>query len=93
MAIEKYDVDEQAIDELINSVDYDLKFPEDVDAKQKAARLDPLNYNLVEDADEDCLIGECDHFCGYPTQFDLERLTARGFGAAVERYENGMTAV
>jgi len=92
MAIEKYD-DEKAIDELINSVDYDLKFPEDVDAKQKAARLDPLNYNLVADADADCLTGDCDHFCGYPTQYDLERMVARGYATEVENYENGVTTL
>ena len=53
----------------------------------------PLNYNLVADADRDCLFGECDHFCGEPTQYDLERLEANGYGDDVDAYERGVRLV
>ena len=48
----------------------------------------PLNYNLIEDATVECLFGECDHFCGEPTEYDLERLERRGFSEAVDAYEH-----
>ena len=47
-------------------------------------------YNLVEDADKECLDGECEHFCGEPTQDDLDRLESRGLGHLVEAYENNL---
>lgn len=52
--------------------------------------LDTDTYNLVADADADCLAGDCDHFCGEPTEADLDRLTARGYGHLVEAYENNL---
>jgi len=90
--IDEYD-DETFIDALLESVDYDTDFPKDVEAEAKLAELDPNSYNLVADADEDCLVGECDHFCGEPTELDLRRMEARGFGSAVEAYENGLTRI
>jgi hypothetical protein len=47
-------------------------------------------YNLPADADADCLTGDCEHFCGEPTQADLDRFYARGLGHLVEAYENGI---
>jgi len=49
---------------------------------------DPSCYNLIEEATAECLNGECDHFCGEPTQFDLERLEKRGLTEIVDAYES-----
>ena len=53
----------------------------------------PFNYNLVENPTVECLNGECDHFCGEPTQYDLERMERLGFADAVEAYESGQRLV
>jgi hypothetical protein len=50
----------------------------------------PLCYNLIEEATADCLSGTCDHSCGEPTQFDLERLEQRGLTDIVDAYENNL---
>jgi len=51
---------------------------------------DETVYNLVLNADMDCLNGECDHFCGEPTQADLDRLERLGYSHLVEAYENNI---
>jgi len=51
---------------------------------------DDTAYNLVANPTRECLDGDCDHFCGEPTQADLDRLTARGYGHLVEAYENNL---
>jgi hypothetical protein len=38
----------------------------------QSAKADPV-YNLVEDATEECLTGDCEHFCGEPTEDDKDR--------------------
>jgi hypothetical protein len=55
-----------------------------------AEEPDGTMYNLVADADADCLAGDCDHFCGEPTQADLDRLYDRGLGHLVDAYENNI---
>ena len=50
----------------------------------------PLNYNLIEDATAECLSGDCEHYCGEPTQYDLERMEKNGKADLVEAYENNV---
>jgi hypothetical protein len=57
------------------------------DLYNQSAKADPV-YNLVEDATEECLAGDCEHFCGEPTEDDKDRFYARGWGHLVEAYEN-----
>lgn len=78
--------------------DFDLN---DIDLDVTDAELDALcaeeetetAYNLIPKATADCLFGTCDHFCGEPTQDDLDRLERRGYGHLVEAYENGIVLV
>ena len=51
------------------------------------------SYNLIAKATAECLSGECDHFCGEPTQADLDRLERRGYSHLVEAYENNIQYV
>lgn len=54
---------------------------------------DDTSYNLIAKATAECLSGDCDHFCGEPTQADLDRLERRGYGHLVEAYENNIQYV
>lgn len=75
------------INALVAIAELELTPAADVDVDD--SYTNPLNYNLVADADEDCLNGDCDHFCGEPTQYDLERLESNGYADAVDAYERG----
>ena len=60
---------------------------------EEASDTDEDSYNLIPKATAECLSGDCDHFCGEPTQADLDRLERRGYGHLVEAYENNIQYV
>jgi len=78
-----------AVDEETTTDDLDTWFA-DIAAENEREKTRKGIFNLVEDADMDCLNGDCDHFCGEPTQDDLDRLYAQGKGHLVEAYENNI---
>jgi hypothetical protein len=60
---------------------------------EEATEAADEDYNLIAKATAECLSGDCDHFCGEPTQADLDRLERRGYGHLVEAYENNIQYV
>jgi len=51
----------------------------------------PFCYNLIAEATAECLNGTCNHNCGTPTDFDLERLEQRGLTDIVDAYEGKLS--
>lgn len=52
-----------------------------------------VSRNLVDGATLDCLYGDCEHFCGEPTEADLDYLRNIGYDDEVERYVEGINLV
>ena len=85
-------------DNIAEDVDLDEVFvPTDEDYTNLYAEdnneWNPTDFNLVEHADADCLTGDCDHFCGEPTNADLRRMERRGYARQVDAYEQSLFAL
>lgn len=77
-----------------SDVDEDAATSEDFDSIYKEyVTEDDSPRNLVDGADLDCLHGDCEHFCGEPTEADLDYLRSIGYEEDVERYIEGINLV
>jgi hypothetical protein len=83
--MDNFDIDAENADVDISEEELDAFYAEEASAEEA--------YNLIPKATAECLSGDCDHFCGEPTQADLDRLERRGYGHLVEAYENNLVLI